>query len=105
MDRLFEIRYAIQTAIEPRIQAKEFSRNNEAAVALIVPANDPAGEVLRDTEAMKEIFILAELDVSTGDALTATARKTTLHLCPRCRRHEPTLDNGLCQRCHNVVNG
>jgi isoleucyl-tRNA synthetase len=105
MDRLFEIRYAIQTAIEPRIQAKEFSRNNEAAVALIVPANDPAGEVLRDTEAMKEIFILAELDVSTGEALAATARKTALHLCPRCRRHEPTLDNGLCQRCHNVING
>ncbi len=105
MDRLFEIRYAIQTAIEPRIQAKEFSRNNEAAVALIVPANDPALAAMNDIEAMKEIFILAELDVSTGDALTATARKTTLHLCPRCRRHEPTLDNGLCQRCHNVVNG
>jgi isoleucyl-tRNA synthetase len=103
MERLFEIRYAIQTAIEPRIQAKEFSRNNEASVGLVVPANDPAAEFLSDAEAMKEIFILAELEVSTGENLTASARKTELLLCPRCRRHEPTLDNGLCQRCDDVI--
>lgn len=103
MDRLFEIRYAIQTAIEPRIQAKEFSRNNEAAIALTIPADDIALTALSDIESMKEFFIIAELEVSVGETLSATARKTELPLCPRCRRHEPLLESGLCQRCDDVI--
>jgi isoleucyl-tRNA synthetase len=103
MGRLFEIRYAIQTAIEPRIQAKEFSRNNEAAITLTIPADDIALTALRDIESMKEFFIIAELDVKVGGNLSATARKTELPLCPRCRRHEPLLESGLCQRCDDVI--
>jgi isoleucyl-tRNA synthetase len=103
MDRLFEIRYAIQTAIEPRIQAKEFSRNNEAAITLTIPADDIALTALSDIESMKEFFIIAELEVTVGETLSATARKTELPLCPRCRRHEPLLDSGLCQRCDDVI--
>ena len=103
MDRLFEIRYAIQTAIEPRIQAKEFSRNNEAAITLTIPADDSALTALSDIESMKEFFIIAELEVTVGETLSATARKTELPLCPRCRRHEPLLDSGLCQRCDDVI--
>ncbi len=103
MCRLFEIRYAIQTAIEPRIQAKEFSRNNEAAITLTIPADDIALTALRDIESMKEFFIIAELDVKVGGNLSATARKTELPLCPRCRRHEPLLESGLCQRCDDVI--
>lgn len=103
MDRLFEIRYAIQTAIEPRIQAKEFSRNNEAAISLTIPADDIALTALSDIESMKEFFIIAELEVTIGETLSATARKTELPLCPRCRRHEPLLESGLCQRCDDVI--
>jgi isoleucyl-tRNA synthetase len=103
MDRLFELRYLIQTAIEPCIQAKEFSRNNEAAIVLTVPENDPALAALQDIEAMKEIFIIAELEIRTGETASATARKTDLPLCPRCRRHEPLLESGLCQRCDDVI--
>ncbi len=103
MDRLFELRYLIQTAIEPCIQAKEFSRNNEAAILLTVPENDLALTALQDIEAMKEIFIIAELEVRTGETASASARKTDLPLCPRCRRHEPLLESGLCERCDEVV--
>lgn len=103
MDRLFELRYLIQTAIEPCIQAKEFSRNNEAAIVLTVSENDPALAALQDIEAMKEIFIIAELEVRKGETASATARKTDLPLCPRCRRHEPLLESGLCKRCDDVI--
>jgi isoleucyl-tRNA synthetase len=103
MDRLFELRYLIQTAIEPCIQAKEFSRNNEAAILLTVSENDPALAALQDIEAMKEIFIIAELEVRKGETASATARKTDLPLCPRCRRHEPLLESGLCKRCDDVI--
>ncbi len=103
VSRLFEIKYAIQTAIESCIQAKEFTRNNEADVTLILPASD-AGllEMLNDREFATEFFIIAGLTATVGDSLTATARKTEHPLCPRCRKHEPLLESGLCERCDAV---
>ena len=58
--RLFEIKYVIQTAIEARVQAKEFTRNNEADVALTVPESDAALlPLLNDREFATEFFIIA----------------------------------------------
>ncbi|MES2657018.1 MAG: isoleucine--tRNA ligase [Verrucomicrobiota bacterium] len=104
VNRLFEIKYAIQTAIEGRIQAKEFTRNNEADVTLTIPATDaPLLEMLNDREFATEFFIIAGLTATPGEELSATARKTALPLCPRCRKHEPLLESGLCERCDEVV--
>ncbi|WP_411827161.1 isoleucine--tRNA ligase [Luteolibacter sp. AS25] len=104
VDRLFQIKAAMQTAIEAKVQAKEFSRNNEAAITLTIPESDSALlKMLQDREFATEFFIIAELSVSVGPELTATAAKTELPLCPRCRKHEPVLTSGLCQRCEDVV--
>ena len=101
--RLFEIKYVIQTAIEARVQAKEFTRNNEADVALTVPASDAALlPLLNDRAFATEFFIIADLSAAAGDSLAATARKTGHHLCPRCRKHEPLRERGLCERCDEV---
>ncbi len=102
--RLFEIKYTIQTAIEARIQAKEFTRNNEADVSLTIPAVDAhLLDLLNDREFSTEFFIIAGLTATVGEVLNATARKTELPLCPRCRKHELLLDSGLCERCDQVV--
>jgi isoleucyl-tRNA synthetase len=101
-DRLFEIRRVVQSAIEARVQAKDFTRNNEASVTLTVPAGEPVLGLLRDEEFAKEFFILAELHVGEGAELAATAAKTSHDLCPRCRRLEPLLESGLCARCASV---
>ncbi len=104
VDRLFQIKAVIQTAIEAKIQAKEFTRNNEAAISLTLPASDAhLLEKLNDRDFATEFFIIAELTVTQGSELTATAAKTELALCPRCRRHEPVLASGLCERCEAVV--
>ena len=101
--RLFEIKYVIQTAIEARIQAKEFTRNNEAAVTLTVPESDAALlPMLNERDFATEFFIIADLLATSGEALQATARKTNHGLCPRCRKHEPLLASGLCGRCEQV---
>ena len=101
--RLFEIKHAIQTAIEARIQAKEFTRNNEADVTLVIPASDASLlEMLNDREFATEFFIIAGLSAVVGETLSATASKTELPLCPRCRKHEPLLESGLCERCDEV---
>jgi isoleucyl-tRNA synthetase len=101
--RLFEIKYAIQTAIEACIQAKEFTRNNEADVTLTIPASDAALlEMLNDRAFATEFFIIAGLSATLGEELAASARKTDHALCPRCRKHEPLLESGLCERCDDV---
>ena len=103
-ERLFEIKYVIQTAIEARIQAKEFTRNNEAHVDLTVPAADTALlPLLNDRDFATEFFIIANLNATTADTLAAAARLTDHPLCPRCRRHEPVVASGLCQRCNEVT--
>jgi isoleucyl-tRNA synthetase len=105
-DRLFEIKYAIQTAIEGCIQAKEFTRNNEADVCLTIPESDAALlPLLNDRDFATEFFIIAGLTAEVGAVLNATARKTDHCLCPRCRRHEPVVASGLCQRCDDVCSG
>ncbi len=104
VDRLFAIKAVIQTAIESRIQAKEFTRNNEAHVVLTLPSSDEAlVELLSNRDFATEFFIIAGLEVNWSDELTATARKTELCLCPRCRKHEPLVESGLCERCNAVV--
>jgi isoleucyl-tRNA synthetase len=102
-ERLFEIKYAIQTAIEAQVQAKAFTRNNEADVTLTVPESDTALlPLLNDREFATEFFIIAGLTATVGAELTATACKTEHPLCPRCRKHEPVLESGLCCRCADV---
>ncbi len=104
VERLFQIKAAMQTAIEAKVQAKEFSRNNEADIELTLTGSDAhLLERLNDRDFATEFFIIAGLTVKEGSKLSATANKTELPLCPRCRKHEPVLDSGLCQRCEDVV--
>ena len=104
--RLFEIKYAIQTSIEACIQAKEFTRNNEADVSLTLPESDAALlGLLNDRAFATEFFIIAGLTATMGEELTASARKTDHSLCPRCRKHEPLVESGLCERCDDVCRG
>jgi isoleucyl-tRNA synthetase len=103
-ERLFEIKYVIQTAIEGCIQAREFTRNNEADVVVTVPDGDhELLPLLNDRDFATEFFIIANLTASAGAALAATARKTDHGLCPRCRKHEPLLASGVCCRCAEVI--
>lgn len=103
MSQLLEIRGVIQTAIEEQVKAKAFNKNNEAAVTLTVPADHGCSAELSNREFTTEFFILADLKLVEGAELSATAKATEHCMCPRCRRYEPLLDNGLCQRCADVV--
>ena len=100
--KLLEIRHVVQAAIEAEVQAKRFTRNNEAAVRLELPAGDPLSGLLADRGFATEFLIVAELELVEGPEIKATAMATSLGLCPRCRRHEPLAGNGLCGRCGQV---
>jgi len=103
MTQLLEIRSVIQTAIEEQVKAKTFNKNNEASVTLTVPADHACAIELADREFATEFFILADLKLEEGEELSATATATEYGMCPRCRRYEPLLESGLCQRCDEVV--
>ncbi len=101
---LLKIRGIIQTANEAKVQAKEFTKNNEAKVTLTLPAGNSHQELLTNRDFFTEFFIIAELDLVEGDEISAESVKTEYQMCPRCRRYEPS-DNpeGLCARCEPLV--
>jgi isoleucyl-tRNA synthetase len=104
VNELLELRAVIQTAIEEKVQAKEFNKNNEAAVELRLPAGHACAEALADAGFAKEFFIVSELVVKEGEAVAATAARSSHPMCPRCRRYEPPVDEaGLCGRCEGVM--
>ena len=104
VEKLLEVKAVVQMGIEPKIQAKEFKKNNEANVTLSVPSGHELRDLLQDVELMKEFFIVSELSVVDGDELKAEAVVTDHPMCPRCRRYEPAVNEaGLCARCAELV--
>lgn len=102
VEKLLEIRAVIQTAIEEQVQAKAFNKNNEAAVTLTLPEGHSCMDLLQDRDFVTEFFILSDLEIVSGDELSATAAATQHEMCPRCRRYEPLVTD-ICQRCSEVV--
>ncbi len=104
VEKLLEVKTLVQAAIEPKIQAHEFKKNNQARVKLSVPGNHPGADLLKDTAFAAEFFIVSEVETREGDALSATAEMTPHEMCPRCRKYEPAVnEEGLCARCAELV--
>ena len=103
MTKRHEIKAVMQTAIEEKVQAKEFKKNNEASVTLTVPSSNPCLDLLKDHQFATEFFIVSELKIQEGDTLAATVEATPNPMCPRCRKYEPVVKDDLCQRCVDTV--
>jgi len=104
VSKLLEIKAIIQTAIEQKVQTKEFKKNNEASILLTVPSGHPCLSLLEDHQFATEFFIVSELKVAQGDGFSAVAELTAHPMCPRCRKYEPPVDEqGLCRRCADAV--
>ncbi|MDE0859757.1 MAG: isoleucine--tRNA ligase [Akkermansiaceae bacterium] len=103
VDALFAVKAVIQTAIEEKVQAKDFKKNNEASVLLTAPANHPVLDLLKDTEFAKEFFILSDLNIVEGPEVSAIVTPTGHPMCPRCRKYEPVVKDDLCQRCADAI--
>jgi len=104
VSELLDLRGVIQAAIEEKIQAKEFSKNNEADIKIVVPKGYPHIELLKDRDFSTEFFILSDVKIEEGEDLSVSVEKTVFYMCPRCRRYEPLVDSGLCARCDAVLN-
>ncbi len=103
VEKLMEVKSVIQAAIEEKVQAKVFKKNNEAKVLLTVPGNFSVKDLLEDEEFAKEFFIVSQLKVVEGEELGVEVSQTEYEMCPRCRRYEPLLESGLCARCEEAM--
>lgn len=102
VNSLLELRAFIQTAIEKEVQAKSFSKNNEADVTVALPADHGFRKLLTDRAFVTEFFIVSELRVVDGEELSVSVKATEYVMCPRCRRYEPLVSD-VCERCSDVV--
>ncbi|MBQ3282370.1 MAG: hypothetical protein IJH42_00780, partial [Atopobiaceae bacterium] len=56
--------------------------------------------------ALAEVFVCSEVEVVEGEELSVTVEAAHGEKCPRCWNwREPVDEAGLCQRCHDVVEG
>ncbi|MEM7384250.1 MAG: isoleucine--tRNA ligase [Verrucomicrobiota bacterium] len=106
VNELLQHRAVIQKEVEEARQAKTIARNDEAVVALKAPEGALIHGLASDPSALREFFIVSDLQLEVGDAVEASVRRTDAPKCPRCWRHDDTIGlahDELCQRCAEVV--
>jgi len=103
--KLWEIREAVQAAMEPHRAAKTIGTSLDAQVGLALPAQDRAAlEALG--EGLEDLLVVSRLNLSEGElAVTVAPHGGTK--CPRCWNHKGGHGTGedadLCARCASVV--
>ncbi len=102
-DKIIEVRGVVNGVLETARAEKKIGKALEASVALTVPAED-AFLAEMDGEALADLLIVSQVNVTVGDAISATVENAPGIKCPRCWKHSVTDHaDGLCPRCAAVV--
>ncbi|BDU76642.1 isoleucine--tRNA ligase [Mesoterricola sediminis] len=105
-DRFWEIREAVQAAMEPHRAAKTIGTSLDAAVTLALPAADAAllGRLGEDPE---DLLVVSGLTVTEAPDLEVAVAAHAGTKCPRCWNHKGGAGEGedadLCPRCDAAV--
>ena len=104
MEGLIECRHVIQKAIEAARQAKTIARNDEAVIELTAPKDAVVHQLANQLDLLTEFFIVSDLEVVEGDALSAAVSSSGAGKCARCWRYVGDVGNDathaeLCGRC------
>jgi isoleucyl-tRNA synthetase len=106
---LFNVRDALNLALEPKIKAKEIGHRREVAAQVTMPAamHQRIAHVAPD---LAEVLTVASVEVRHGDTLSAEVALTTFAQCQRCWRHRADVGSDahrpdLCARCAAVLSG
>ncbi len=97
------LRLQVTGEIEPKRRAKELGSSLEAAVTIGYP-DDVDRPNLTSAE-LAELFIVSDVGMAqTLHGPTVIVHRTEFAKCGRCWRHlEDIKDEGLCNRCHEVL--
>jgi isoleucyl-tRNA synthetase len=104
--RFWEVREAVQAAMEPHRASKLIGTSLDADVTLTLPKAD--AETLRGlNECLEDLFVVSGLKLKDGDTIEVVVEPHGGVRCPRCWNHSGGAGQGedtdLCPRCHAVV--
>jgi len=104
--RFWEIREAVQSAMEPHRASKLIGTSLDANVTLTLPKDDV--ETLHAlNERLEDLFVVSGLKLGIGDSIEVTVEPHSGTRCPRCWNHSGGAGQGedvsLCPRCYAVV--
>lgn len=103
-DVVMAARDAVTKALEDARNAEQLSKSQEAAVSIACSDADAAVLEGIGADALAEIFIVSSVAVAGGaDDMEATVSAAAGDKCPRCWNYRELGEDGLCERCHNVV--
>ncbi len=98
------VRDAVNGALEAARAAKTIGKSLEAKVFLTVPAQDSFLADM-DAEALADLFIVSQVELTVGEGLSVSVAPATGAKCARCWKfHDHVGEDGLCPRCHAVLN-
>ena len=102
-EKIITVRTAVNGVLETARAEKKIGKSLEADVALTVPAED-AFLAEMDGGELADLLIVSQVEVTVGDALSASVTEAAGAKCPRCWKHSTKADeNSLCPRCAAVV--
>ena len=101
-NKIIAIRDVVNAALEAARAEKKIGKGLEAAVALTVTAEEA---FLADMEpqALADLFIISQVTVTVGEAVSAAVEPAAGEKCERCWKVLPTVSECLCPRCGEVV--
>lgn len=96
-------RAAASKAMEDNKAALGITKTQEAAVKIAAPADQLAILEARGCEQLAELLIVASVELTEGAELSAEVSVAAGEKCPRCWNVRELGADGLCPRCHEVV--
>ena len=104
--RFWEIREAVQAAMEPHRASKTIGTSLDAFVTLVLPRVDL--ELLQGlNECLEDLFVISGLELKEGDSMAIGIEPHGGTRCPRCWNHSGGAGNGedadLCPRCSQAI--
>lgn len=102
-DMLVELRYLVNVEIEKNVKDRIINRAEESDIELIV--TDKYADVVNLFSAveLREIFKVATVNIAVGEEIKVYLHKSNGVKCERCWLYFKQTENGVCERCKNVI--
>lgn len=103
--RLLDVRALVTKANEEARNEKLIASSQEAKIILTLPKEDKELVEKNLGNAVAQWLIVSQVELVEGEA-AAKVEKASGEKCPRCWNYDEHVDeNGLCPRCHAVMEG
>ena len=104
---VLEARETVTKALEDARTAGTIKKSQEAHIALTAPQATVDALMALPEGTLEELFIIAGIDIESGDELEASVSVTDQEMCPRCWNYRQLGGNAhhleVCGRCGDAL--